>query len=168
MQNQPSGRVLLATITSEPFQPVRLYYVIPHRGFVTKKFRGLECVVEAPDEGHPDELMKNLDRDVTVIDPRVAEAERDFKGVRTREDAERVAAEGLQRRLRDKEDVPMVEDFPLAPEEETPEFLVQRFLPWAAVAEIGVMTPRVAEAVVQALRGADHRPPVTTRREWYS
>jgi len=55
------------------------------------------------DEGAP---VKNLDRDVTVIDPRVAEAafERDFKGVRTREDAERVAAEGLQRRLRDKEE----------------------------------------------------------------
>lgn len=52
-------------------------------------------------------------------------------------------------------------------EERQAEFLVQRFFPWAAVAEIGVMTPRVAEAVVQALRGADHWPPVTTRREWY-
>lgn len=32
MQNQPSGRVLLATMTNEPLQPVWLYYAIPHRG----------------------------------------------------------------------------------------------------------------------------------------
>lgn len=35
---------------------------------------------------------------------------------------ERVAAESLERRLKSKEDVPLVEDFPLAPEEETPDF----------------------------------------------
>ena len=40
----------------------------------------------------------------------------------TMEDAERAAAASLQRKLASKEDVPMVEDFPLAPEEETPEF----------------------------------------------
>ena len=38
------------------------------------------------------------------------------------QDAERAAAEFVERRLRSKEDVPLVEDFPLAPEEETPEF----------------------------------------------
>jgi hypothetical protein len=38
------------------------------------------------------------------------------------EDAERAATASLQRKLASKKDVPMVEDFPLAPEEETPEF----------------------------------------------
>lgn len=78
----------------------------------------------AADEGGPDELMKTLDRDVIVVDPREAEAAfmREFKDVRTVQDAERTAAEIVARRLQSGEDVPLVEDFPLAPEEETPEF----------------------------------------------
>ncbi len=78
----------------------------------------------AADEGTPNELMKNLDRDVTVVDWRQAENElrRDFKSVRMRRDAERVAREFVERKLASGEDVPMVEDFPLAPEEETPDF----------------------------------------------
>jgi hypothetical protein len=205
MQKQ---RCLLATMTGEPFQPVRLYYSIPDRLFVANKLRAMKCMLEVPpercwqwlfqgeaaalrfpggydavpkekrpillgrirfpkndgmilqtnsipraiegarffgprlgpeviamrcrvvnrcfaaDEGKLDELMKTLDRDVTVIEPREAEAavNREFAGVRTRQDAERAAAEFMERRLRSKEDVPLVEDFPLAPEEETPEF----------------------------------------------
>ena len=202
-------RCLLATMTNEPFQPVRLYYSIPDRSFVTEKLRALKCMVEVPpercwqwlfhaeaaslrfaagydavpkekrpiiiarirfpknggmtiqtnsiaraigaarffaphlgpevlamrcrvvnrcfaaDEGQPaEELMKILDQDVTVIDPRAAEAafRREFEGVRTTQDAERAAAASMQRTLASKEDVPMVEDFPLAPEEETPDF----------------------------------------------
>ena len=38
------------------------------------------------------------------------------------DDAERAARVSLDRRIKNKKDVPMVEDFPLAPEEETPEF----------------------------------------------
>jgi hypothetical protein len=78
----------------------------------------------AADEGRPGELMKTLDRDVTVIDWREAEnaVRREFKGVRTRQDAERAAREFVERRLARREDVPIVEDFPLTPEEETPEF----------------------------------------------
>ncbi|HOE31610.1 MAG TPA: hypothetical protein PLY00_18305, partial [Verrucomicrobiota bacterium] len=65
-----------------------------------------------------------LDQDVTVIDAREAEAclRREFKGVAAGRDAERAAAEFLERRIKIKDDVPMVEDFPLAPEEETPDF----------------------------------------------
>jgi hypothetical protein len=38
-------------------------------------------------------------------------------------DAKRsLLAAGLERRLKNKEDVPLIEDFPLAPEEETPDF----------------------------------------------
>jgi hypothetical protein len=78
----------------------------------------------AAPEGRLEELMKILDQNVTVIDPREAEAAfgREFKDARTKEDAERVAAVSLERRLKRKEDVPPVEDFPLAPEEETPDF----------------------------------------------
>ena len=78
----------------------------------------------AAEEGRLESLMKILDQDVTVIDPRGAEAafEREFKDARTKEKAEQVAAESLERRLKSKQDVPLIEDFPLAPEEETPQF----------------------------------------------
>jgi len=78
----------------------------------------------AADEGPSDKLAETLNHDVTVIEPREAEADfkREFGGVRTLQDAERAAADFVERRLRSKEDIPLVEDFPLAPEEETPEF----------------------------------------------
>jgi hypothetical protein len=76
------------------------------------------------EEGRIEGLMKLLDQNVTVVDPREAEAAfgRELKDARTKEDVERVAAESFDRRLKRKEDVPEIEDFPLAPEEETPEF----------------------------------------------
>jgi hypothetical protein len=201
-------RALLATMTKEPFQPVRLYYAIPKPAFVAAKLRALACMIEVPpercwqwlfeaeaaslrfpgdyddvpkekrpivigrlrfpanggmtfetnsipraiegarffgprlgpevvamrcrivnrcfaaDEGYPNELAKMLDRDVTVIDPRMAEAafRREFQNVRTMQDAERVAAESLERKIKNREDIPLVEDYPLAPEEETADF----------------------------------------------
>jgi hypothetical protein len=71
-----------------------------------------------------DELMNVLDRNVTVVDPSETEAGSvsDFEDARTKEDMERVAAEHLERRLKSGQDVPLIEDFPLAPEEETPDF----------------------------------------------
>jgi len=206
--NPSENRCLLTTMTQEPFQPVRLYYSIPSRSFVTGRLRSLKCMVEVPDErcwqwlfhgeaaslpiaagydavpaerrpivlgrirfpksgcmtmqtnsidravaaarffgprlgpevvalrcrvvnrcfvadeGQPNQLMETLDQDVAVIDPREAEAafRHDFKGVRTMADAECAATKSLQRKLAGREDVPLVEDFPLAPEEESPEF----------------------------------------------
>jgi hypothetical protein len=78
----------------------------------------------AAHEGQPNQLMATLDQDVTVIDPRVAEValKQRFAGVRSLQDAERAAAESLEERIQSKDDVPLVEDFPLAPEEETPDF----------------------------------------------
>jgi hypothetical protein len=78
----------------------------------------------AAEEGRLEELMKILDQNVTVIDPRAAEAAfaHDFKHARTKEDVERVVASSLERRLKSKEDVPLVEDLALAPEEETADF----------------------------------------------
>ena len=200
LQSDTKNRRLLATMTNEPFQPVRLYYSIPDRSVVTEKLGALKCMLEVPpercwqwlyqaeaatirfptggyddvpkekrpivlgrirfpnnggmtletnsipraiegarffgprlgsevvairarivnrcfaaDEGKLDELVKTIDRDVTVVDPREGEAAfaRDF---------ERAAGEFMERKLASREDVPMVEDFPLAPEEETPEF----------------------------------------------
>ena len=46
----PQDRRLLATMTNEPFQPVRLYYATPDRALVTEKLRGLKCTVEVPPE----------------------------------------------------------------------------------------------------------------------
>jgi hypothetical protein len=37
-------------MTNEFFQPVRLYYSIPNRIYVTGKFRRLRCMVEVPPE----------------------------------------------------------------------------------------------------------------------
>src|SRR5690606_3464126 len=49
MKTRPSKkRTLLATMTMEPFQPVRLYYRIPSRSAVIGKLRGLECMAENP------------------------------------------------------------------------------------------------------------------------
>ncbi|MBM3790760.1 MAG: hypothetical protein FJW35_10500, partial [Acidobacteria bacterium] len=78
----------------------------------------------AAGEGKLDELMETLDRDITVIDPREAEAavRREFAGVRKPQHAERTVAGYVERILESKRDVPLVEDFPLIPEEETPEF----------------------------------------------
>jgi hypothetical protein len=83
----------------------------------------------AAEEGRREELMKTLDHNVTVIDPREAEAAfaQDFADARTMAATEQIAAERLERRLQRKEDVPLVEDFPLAPEEETPDFAHLRF-----------------------------------------
>lgn len=208
MMSNKKKKVLLATMTNEPFQPVRLYYTIPDRSFVTEKLSLLECMSEVPPErcwqwlfdaeaaslqfgagydnvpkekrpivlgrirfpkggsmtlqtnsilraiegakffaswlgpevvatrcrvvnrcfdageGPPDMLMATLDHDVTVIDPREGEAamKRELKGMRLRQDGERAMKEYMERRLKSKEDVPMVEDFPLVPEEETPDF----------------------------------------------
>ena len=43
-------RRLLATMTNEPFQPVRLYYTVPDEAFVVRKLEKLECMVEVPQE----------------------------------------------------------------------------------------------------------------------
>lgn len=84
----------------------------------------------AGDEAQADlaAIDQHLDRDVVVVDPRAAEVafeefarERGFTGEpRTLADLERLCAEHLAARR--KRDVPLVEDFPLCPEEETADF----------------------------------------------
>ena len=253
MMNRDSKRTLLATLTKDPFQPVRLYYAIPSRSFVTDKFQSLKCIVEMPteqcwewvywaeaeklqfsagydavpkdrrpivlgrirfphsggmvletnaiaraigaakfftprlgtevvlircrivnryfsaDEGTPTELMKTLDHDVSVIDPRQAEAAfvSTYKGVRTMKDAVRAAEAFVRREIASKKDVPMVEDFPLAPEEETPDFLhlttalnlrlARAFEHWQGNKHL-TLTDVIVRAVEQAHGGSGHPP----------
>ena len=46
----PNRKTLLATMTNEPFQPVRLTYSIPDAAFVIRKLRRLQCAVEESPE----------------------------------------------------------------------------------------------------------------------
>jgi hypothetical protein len=77
-------------------------------------------------EGGIQELMEILDQNVSVRDPREAEEQmrRELQGVYGPEAVARTL-EARHRRIMESggDDVPLVEDFPLAPEEETPDFL---------------------------------------------
>lgn len=200
----------MATVTGEPLQPVRLYYAIPSKPFVTRILARLGCMDEdreggrwvwlyeaeaekltfgrprasLPVEVHPvvigairfpgkdkmtlelrsfdraiaaarffgpcfgpnvmavrirvlnrlvdmaeltgglDQVDAYLDRDVTVVDPRVAEerVKRHLAGATTKEEGMHALEALFADMQREREDVPLVEDFPLAPEEETPDF----------------------------------------------
>jgi hypothetical protein len=93
--------------------------VVLHRCRVVNR-----CFAAAEATGDPEALLKTLDQNVTIVDPAKREARfaESFKGVKTLEDAERASTASLARRLKEKDDVPPVEDFPLCPEEETPNF----------------------------------------------
>jgi hypothetical protein len=78
-------------------------------------------------EGHeaaagPEVLDRLLDQNVVVKDPKDAEEafERAIAGARTSEEKKQAFVRYSEERK--KKDVPLVEDFPLCPEEETPEF----------------------------------------------
>jgi hypothetical protein len=204
-------RVLLATVTGEPFQPVRLYYTIPGKPFVTRILSQLRCMgedreggrwvwlytaeakpltfsrpyAELPAEVHPvvigafrfpkkrgmtlevrsfdraiaaakffgsifgprvvarrarvlnrwfdakelvggpEQLDRHLDQNVTEIDPRVTEEkmEQHLAGAKTQEEKRRALEQYYEDKRLERRDVPLVEDFPLAPEEETPDFM---------------------------------------------
>ena len=47
------------------------------------------------------------------------------------------------------------------------EFLVERSFPWTLVERIGVHSVRVGQQVQEAMRGADHQPPVGRSQSWY-
>ncbi|MCE2572665.1 type II toxin-antitoxin system toxin DNA ADP-ribosyl transferase DarT [Motilimonas eburnea] len=52
-------------------------------------------------------------------------------------------------------------------EEKQAEFLAFEFVPWHAIAQIGVKTQEIADEVDLLLNGAQHRPEVVVRPEWY-
>jgi hypothetical protein len=47
------------------------------------------------------------------------------------------------------------------------EFLLHESFPWELVERIGVIAQGVGNQVVNAIRGAAHRPPVEIKRDWY-
>jgi hypothetical protein len=201
------ARQLLATMTGEPLQPVRLYYSVPTKVAVTRIFMGLRCMAETetgawlwhyeaeaaalkfararadlPHEVHLiilgsfrfpskdrvvlevrsydraieaakffgslfgpkvvlrrlrvlnrfldasenekglERLDKLLDQNVVTIDPAEAEAAIETAMAKGRTPEEKMRAYMDYAEERRKRDVPLVEDFPLAPEEETEDF----------------------------------------------
>lgn len=102
------------------FGPVLGPKVVARRGrIVNRYFDGAELT------GNLADLDKHLDQNVTVIDPRVAEAKLDeyLAGSKSPEQAKRAYDRYYEDRQRERRDVPLVEDFPLFPREETPDFL---------------------------------------------
>jgi len=47
------------------------------------------------------------------------------------------------------------------------EFLVYGSFPWSLIRRIGVHSRAVAQTVAETIRGADHRPPIEIRPDWY-
>lgn len=145
-------------------------FFAPHLGsrVVAIRFRLVNRFFAA-DEGSPDALMKNLDRNVTVIDPRNAEAEmeEELRGARSMEDIEHASAKSLEKRLKEGKDVPLVEDFPLAPEEETPDFehlaltlnlrLVRAFEHWRGNTHL-TLTAIIMRTVQEQMRAQGESP----------
>jgi len=68
-----------------------------------------------------------LDADVGVIDPTEAEERFEKAMAGTKTEAEKLKVVAAYREDRRKRDVPLVEDFPLHAEEETPDFRDLRF-----------------------------------------
>jgi ssDNA thymidine ADP-ribosyltransferase, DarT len=47
------------------------------------------------------------------------------------------------------------------------EFLIHQSFPWNLVDQVGVYSQVVGQQVVRAMKGADHRPLVKVKRDWY-
>ncbi len=75
--------------------------------------------------GGPEPLDRHLDQNVTEIDPRATEEEMEqyLAGAKTQEEKRRALEQYYEDKRLERRDVPLVEDFPLAPEEETPDFM---------------------------------------------
>ena len=47
------------------------------------------------------------------------------------------------------------------------EFLIERSLPWRFIERIGVRSKEIGQRVARALQGAEHRPRIEIRSDWY-
>lgn len=111
--------VLRAIAAAKFFGPIFGPKVVARRArIVNRYFDGSELT------GNVAELDKHLDQNVTVVDPRVTAAKLDeyLAGAKTPEQAKRAYERYCEERRHERRDVPLVEDFPLAPREETPDF----------------------------------------------
>jgi hypothetical protein len=120
----PSNREMTLQVNSIPRALAAARYFAPHLGdqVVLQRGRVVNRCFAARD-GTMDELLGLLDQNVTVIDPEqtVRELTAVLRSLPRTGDLEQRASELLEQRL-NKDDVPLVEDFPLWPEEETPNF----------------------------------------------
>jgi hypothetical protein len=94
--------------------------VVARRGrIVNRFFDGAEWT------GNLADLDEHLDQNVTVIDSLPAKAKLDkyLAGSKSPEQAKQAFDRYYEDRQRERHDVPLVEDFPLFPREETPDFL---------------------------------------------
>lgn len=93
--------------------------VLERARIINRFFEGTELA------GGLEQLDRHLDQNVTVIDPRVAEEKMQqyLAGARTQDEKRRALDRYYEDKRRENRDVPLVEDFPLAPEEETPDFM---------------------------------------------
>lgn len=111
--------VLRAIAAAKFFGPILGPKVVARRARIVNRYFESN---ESP--GNVAELDKHLDQNVTVVDPRVAEAKLDeyLAGAKTEAQAKRAYERYYEERRQERGDVPLVEDFPLAPREETPDF----------------------------------------------
>jgi hypothetical protein len=63
-------RFLLATVTGEPFQPIRLYWSIPAKAVVTHAFSALRCMDEDEEAGCWVWLYEHEAGGLTFLKPR--------------------------------------------------------------------------------------------------
>lgn len=47
------------------------------------------------------------------------------------------------------------------------EFLIEEYFPWALIEQIGVINTAIGDQVNTRLEGANHKPEVMVRRDWY-
>jgi len=90
---------------------------------VLSRLRVLNRLLEAPDNASGlERIDKLLDQNVVTIDPAETEAAIEAAMAKCRSKEEKLRAYMAYAEERRMVDVPLVEDFPLAPEEETPDF----------------------------------------------
>lgn len=119
------GMMLEVRSTARAIEAARFFGALFGPRVVLRRLRIVNRLFDASElTSGLDALDRHLDRNVTVIDPRESEERlnRYLAGARTPEERAAARERYHQDRRRERRDIPLVEDFPLAPEEETPDF----------------------------------------------
>jgi hypothetical protein len=106
------------------YEAAKFFGPILGKGVVAERARVINRWFNASEIANGlDRLDRLLDANVTIIDPLKTEAELEQAMAGAKTPREKRLAWDTYHESRRRQDVPLVEDFPLAPEEETPEFL---------------------------------------------
>jgi hypothetical protein len=120
-----SSRRLVLEVRSVPraIEAARFFGPLLGTQVVLRRMRAINRFFAAEElaKGLP-ALDKTLDQNVVVIDPMVTEREIQAALASARTQAEKIDAYARYHESRRHKDIPLVEDFPLTPEEETPDF----------------------------------------------